>query len=460
MSTSSLLGPSFQKSHKSIPTAGLPWGTLVVSIVLTLYTCAAIGQWGSFFRTLNEFLTASVLIAATAGVVFYPWQTVRIFLCLYLALRLLTMTGLIGYATASYIALVITLGLARKLHSIRKSIPEFPGTGLMLAFAALVTLQFFRATSPHDALPILCDVIAFAVAIWKFGAIPEQSLRKCVEGFILGVLAAGLILFLYSSQPESRLGSEFGFNPNDLGYLAGAALLFAISCACFKRRRWLLWSAIPLLVVLLVASQSRTSVFACATCVGVFVAVRKRRVFLALLLCGSIVLGYFTYHGTADGDPESLSGRLASPFTESFEDSGAHRAVIWGFLLTQVPNYWKLGLGLRNVNHLTEEYGLIPITDALSNRVVGYQSHNMYLTALLEFGILGLILLVAWQARVLVFVVKEPSRYSLLLAALLYFLIQGFFEGLNLDFVSGFLLAAAYSIGSGSQCNQKKTRTA
>ena len=453
MSTSSLLNPSIQQAHKSVPTAGLPWGTLITSIVLTLFTCAAIGQWGPFFTTLNELLTVSILIAATAGVVFYPWQTMRTFLCLYLGLRLFTMTGLIGYATATYMSLAIAVVLARKIHSAGKPIPEFPGTDLMLAFAALVTLQFFRATSPRDALPILCDVIAFALAIWKFSAIPEQIFRKCVEGFILGVLLAGLIVFLYSSQPGSRLGLEFGFNPNDLGNLAGAAILFAVSCAYFKKRRWLLWSAIPLLLVLLFVTGSRTSVFACAACVGVILALRRRRIFWVLLISGSIVLGYFTYSGMLDNDPESLSGRLASPLTESFEDSGAHRAVIWGFLLTQVPNYWKLGLGLRNVNQLTEENGIIPVMAALSDQIVGYQSHNLYLTTLLEFGILGLILLVAWQARVLAFVVKESSRYSLLLAAMLYFLVQGFFTGLNFDFVSGFLLAAAYSTGAGSQCD-------
>jgi O-antigen ligase len=436
---------------KSAPMAGLPWGTLIATAGLTLFTCAKITQSGAFFTTVNLLSTFLFLIAAIIGVVFWPLQTTRTFFCLYLGLRLFSITGLLGYETSIYTSLVIAVVLSWYVQSQRKSVAGLPGTGLVLGLAALVTLQFFRATSFRGALPILCDVIAFALVIWKFQAIPERIFRICIEGFIAGVLAAGLILFLRSSEPETRLGSEFGFNPNDLGSLVGAALLFATSGYFFNNKRWLLRCAVPLLLVLLVATGSRTSIFAYFACAGIFLALKRARVFLVLLLCGSIVLGYLTYRGVLDTDPESLGGRLASPFSESFEDSGAHRAVIWAFLLTQVPHYWKGGVGLRNIENLTEEYGIISVQDAINNVRTGSQSHNIYLTSLLEFGILGLVLLLVWQGRVFAFVIKQRTQYSFLLAVMLYFLIQGFFQGLNLNFVFGFLLVAAFVASRDSQ---------
>lgn len=455
MSTSGLLNPSLDKPYNRVRIADLPWGTLIASVSLTLFACTRINQWGTFFTNANLFSTFSVLIAATIGSLLWPWQTTRTFFCLYLGLRLFSVTGLLGYDTATYLSLVIAAVLPRHVQSARKPVPKLPGTALVLGLAALVTLQFFRATNLPGALPILCDVIAFALVIWKFPAISEQVFRVCIEGFITGVLAAGLILVLQSSEPESRLGFEFGFNPNDLGSLVGAALLFAVSGYFFNKKRWLLWGVVPLLLLLLLATESRTSIFASCACVGIVLALRKPRVFWVLLLCGSIVLGYLTYRKMLDPDPESLSGRLASPFSESFEASGAHRAVIWGFLLTQASQYWKWGMGLKNVENLTEEVGIISVADAINNMRIGLQSHNIYLTSLLEFGILGLILLVAWQATIFVFSIKRRAKYPLLLAAMLYFSIQGFFQGLNLNFVCGLLLVGAYVVSRGSQYNAK-----
>lgn len=451
MSDSSLVPLQFRNRRNSAVFPNLPWGIAIASSGLAASTCIIIIQYGPFFTTANLFLSVLVLIAAGTGVYFYPWQTVRLFVGLYLPLRAFSMTGLIGYDTAAYASLIIAVIVGRRSRGARIKTPGLPGTGLLLGLAALVIVQFFRSTDLRNALPTLVEVIAFALVLWHLRALPEQFLQSCTESFTLGVLGAGLVMFLFSADFSERLGLEYGFNPNDLGGLLGAALLFTLSRECFKKRRWLLWIVIPLLVVLLFATGSRTSIYGCIACLGIFLAMTNPRIFWVLVICISIIVTGLVYRGVFDADPESFSGRITSPVSDSFEDSGAHRFVIWGFLVTQVPNYWKWGVGLRNVQNLTEEVGILSIPDYLRNIRIGSQAHNIYLTALLEYGILGLLLLVAWQIKVIRFGLKRRSVHALLLAVMTFFILEGFFQGQNLNFMTAFFILAAYSISCSRQ---------
>jgi O-antigen ligase len=356
---------------------------------------------------------------------------------------------MVGYSTASYLAFVIAILLARYLKQARSE-SELPGTLWLLCLAVLVFLQFFRSASMRDSFPVLCDILSFTVVIWCFPRISRTDLQRAGSAFIIGTVGAGLAFLFVSPISAYRLGFELGFNPNELGYVIGAALLLLASGSVVRKEHFAFWWMVTALSVLLVLTQSRTSIYACFGAIVLFLFLRRKRLLAASLALAAVALLSVGYVRQVD-DPFSLTGRLASPISESFDESSAQRARIWGFLLTQVGSYWKWGAGLRNVSEITAEAGIGVIGPA-GNVSIGYQSHNLYLTTLLELGVLGLCFLLAWQFGILYRGLRQSDSSALLIPMMLYVMIQGFFGGFfggyNLNFLSAFLLVAAYRVQS------------
>jgi hypothetical protein len=427
-----------------------PWGSAVLSFLITLVACLKLRAAGPSSEHGSLLLTVFMAGCAILALSVFPGKVLRAFVGLYLALEVLGVSSVIGYSTASYLGLVIAVMLARHLAWIDSSKIELPGTRpWLLCLAVLVFLQFFRSTSMRDSFPVLCDSLTFALVVWTFPRISGADLQGVTKAFVCGTLGAGLAFFVVSPLSAYRLGFDLGFNPNELGSVLGAALLLLASGFCIRKEHFSFWYIFAALAALLVLTQSRTSIYACFGGIVLFLVFRKKRLLAMSLALAAVALLLIGYVRQAD-DPLSLTGRLASPVAESFDESSAQRAVIWGFLLTQVGSYWKWGAGLRNVSEMTASAG-IGVAGPSHNVALGYQSHNLYLTVLLELGIFGLLFLLVWQFKVLYSAFQRSSSSALLIPMMLYVMLQGFFGGLNLNFMSAFLLVAAYRWGPESQ---------
>lgn len=425
----------------------LPWGTACLSLFLALAALQRLSAVGPSSTQANVLVTLSLLVCAALAVSAFPGGTLCAFLGLYLALKVLCVSSIVGYSTATYLSLVIATVLARRVGQICKSPIELPGTPWLLWLGVVVFFQFFRSPSLHDAFPVLCDEIVFTLVLWRLPRVPRMDIRAAAKAFIIGTCGAGLAFLLLSPTAVFRLGFDVGFNPNELGNVIGAALLLLTSGFFIRRQGVTFWGLAAILAVLLLRTESRTSIYACFGGIILFLFLRRKRRIAISLALAAVAFVLVSQVKQFDSDPFSLAGRLASPVSESFEDSGAQRAVIWGFLLTQIGNHWKWGAGLRSVPEMTAAAG-IGVMETSGNTSIGYQSHNLYLTLLLELGLLGLVLMLGWQFKILIWGISRPFENALLISIMLYLMIQGFFEGSNLNFLSAFLLIAASRVQS------------
>ncbi len=425
----------------------LPWGTALFALFLALVAFLKSSAAGPSSTQGNVLLTVSLGAGTALAVSTFPAGTLHTFLGLYLALEVLAVNSMVGYSTLTYLSLVIAGLLACCIGQFHKSSIALPGIPWLLCLAVVVFLQFIRSASMRDAFPVLCDEIAFTLVLWSFSQIPRTDIGKATAAFIVGTCGAGLAFLFLSPLTGSRLGFDLGFNSNELGNVVGAALLLLASSLSFRRQRVMFWGIAGILGVLLVLSESRTSTYACFGGIVLFLFLRRKRWIAVSLALAAVALVLVSYWKQLDDDPFALAGRLASPVSLSFEESSAQRAKIWGFLLTQVSDHWKWGIGLRNVSEMTAEAG-IGTTVASNNFFTGYQAHNLYLTLLLELGILGLVLLLGWQLRILSWGFRRPFDNALLICMMLYLMSEGFFQGVMPNFLSAFLLIAAWRVQS------------
>jgi O-antigen ligase len=425
----------------------LPWGTALLSLFLAFVACQKLSAAGPSSTEGNVGFTFFLVACAAAAISLFPKGAFRAFLGLYLALEVLCVSSIVGYRTVTYVSLLFAALLARRLSKAHKWTIELPGTSWLLCLAVVVFAQFFRSASMRDAFPVVCDAFAFTLVLWKLPGIARADIRKAASTFIIGTCGAGLAIFIASPLTMSRLGFDLGFNPNELGNLVGATLMLLASGFFIRREHFSFWWITLTLAVLLLLTGSRTSIYACFGGILLFMILRKRRRIATYMALAAITLALIGYTKQSDDDPFSLTGRVASPISQSFDESSAQRATIWAFLLSQVGTYWKWGAWLTNVSQVADAAGM-PVMDPSNKTFIGYQTHNLYLTILLELGILGLILLLVWQFKFLYWGFRRPYGNALLVPMMLYMIIQGFFQGSNLNFLTAFLLVVAYRVQS------------
>jgi O-antigen ligase len=445
METLPVVDSVFPGSPRAALNERLPWAMVLVSFLLTLIACQQLNITGTPSEGGDVLRTLLLVGCAAIGFLLFPGRTLQTYLCSYLALRVLSVSSLVGYSTTSYIALTIAVLLIYRLNRAHKSPIELPGTPWLLCFAVLVCLQFFRSASMRDSFPVLSDEVVFTLVLWRFAQISKAEIRKAANALIVGTCAGGVAFLLVSKMDTYRLGWDLGFNPNELGNVIGAVLLLLVSGFFLRRQYFAYWGIVGSLAILLLLTGSRSSIYACFLGIILFLFLRKMRRTAVTVAFVAIAIVAMGYSSQLDYDPSSMTGRLASPISLSFDESSAQRATIWAFLLTQVGAHWKWGAGLGNVSVVAEAAGA-PVIE--NNVFVGFQSHNLYLTVLLELGILGLLLLLGWQLKTLYWAFTRPLENALLIAMMLYLTILGFFEGSNLNFLSAFLLIAAYRVQS------------
>ncbi len=163
-----------------------------------------------------------------------------------------------------------------------------PKRALNLAFSARVVLLFLawagasllwtRASSVASAFGYWAELtaeVAFVVLLFAFTS-SDEVLKRSLKGLASGGLALGMVAIATGTTDElGRAGDETFFHPNVLAYRISLAA-FAAWYLCYSdktanaRHSWVIGTVV--LVLLLVSSLSKTSIFAflCGSAVMLF----------------------------------------------------------------------------------------------------------------------------------------------------------------------------------------------
>lgn len=246
-------------------------------------------------------------------------------------------------------------------------------------------------------------------------------------------VAAFLNLAVVIAGPAGPLGHEGIYTQKNTLGAAGALMMFFALFAMFSRsqRRWLTGLIVlPISIALIMASQSKTSLGVAVMAPGLAFAMvlgahtlRFSAAFLMVVIIGLAALLYFVGQAFGLWDFAIVAGTLFGDPTLTARDE------IWGFAIEMVARRPFLGYGF-------ESFWAIGYEGPAHREAPGFVSqmphaHNGYIDTLLQTGLVGLIILVAFLAAALHSASsrKLPALTSwLILTVSIYMIGQNFLE--------------------------------
>lgn len=283
-------------------------------------------------------------------------------------------------------------------------------TTLALVFTMWVGVSALRSGEPERAFTLVIQqmrsfVLFVIVATTTMHLAAAERLNRSVLalGIAFATISLGLYLFM-ARDPEQIRATPSLWNPA-IGYIADmggvirlkglardpnfyslwlAPSLF-IAFALFKRRRIPIGTALVLFAVTLALAASRTFFAAIAASVGSMIAIMalrdkaaaKRLAKVAALAVLAVVAGAIVW--------SLLGGNIVESFVTRMRlASQSPRLEAWPILLREVPNHAIMGIGPRGAEAL----------------LGGMYSHNTYLDLLVELGLVGALLWLAFAAQV------------------------------------------------------------
>lgn len=286
---------------------------------------------------------------------------------------------------------------------------------LLLAFVAWVALGATWAVNSGD---VLTDASRFLLNFTLF-AIIFTAIRGRVElGWLLAAFIAGVaITALYGlvvrpvedPRKVDRVASTVG-NPNELAAVLVAGMTLATGAALALRGSALrapaaVIAGLTLATLILTGSRGGVIALSVTLLAAVIFAGRWRGPMLALVAVLAMAAVGFFFTLT----PQAIQDRLLSVTPGELRASQEARGTIWQVGLRVSAENLATGVGSSNFNDVSINYVFDTPGAARSDQIFDEAKtmHNMYLQALVETGVLGLILFLAillfilrtcWQA--------------------------------------------------------------
>lgn len=250
------------------------------------------------------------------------------------------------------------------------------------------------------------DALEVFVKLWLIGLVASNVANSRRELYLLVVVWLGFFAlypvrgtffnFFSGVTHFGRYAWNFTFaNPNDLAALTLPMLAMAVMVLQAERTsRWVRWSALAgviLLPLLIVITQSRGGIIALATMALLILAQYRRQA--RGLAIGVLVAGVVAIAAPPEAW-ERLSG-LSEARTDlgavDEEGSADQRFEIWRVAVAMAADRPLTGVGLGNYAEAHAEYAQ---SSQFRQTARGRRdTHSIYLNALAETGVLGLVLL-------------------------------------------------------------------
>ena len=374
------------------------------------------------FRTL----TALGLVLATAGAMM-RWPSLTIVALLIICQELDPAQGFGGpsasgllflghqvyfttVARLSLLTLVVLLGFGRVAIAARPEQPRRTAVLLVLLlgayYVALLWLDGTSLTSAINQDARFAILFGGCFAIGTFAAFSRDWMKNAVpvlQWVLTGMALIGMYLAA-TGQGQGQTGTTIIFYDSAMGAIAGAAVLAAILTPAAERnwRTWWLAGA-GLIVVVLAARRNVWAAMAVALLLGLTVARNRAR--LALRIAAGVAVALIA---------------LAVIAPSLLNEIGHQLSAIWGATQGSAADASVQG-HLSDISIGWDAVKASPISGVGPNgHVVGLlvqgggplYIHNEVLESWLRFGLLGAILVVAFQAVILVqglIVLRRPT---------------------------------------------------
>jgi hypothetical protein len=380
-----------------------PWP--IASLVprgLAVMSCAGLGILVACLAVNSASAILGVAVAAWLAflVVRKPMATTLVlygFLLPFDSLLGLSVGGTLTRYVGILLAGAAILTMLRKRASIAR--PPSPAWWVV-AYCCVALVTVFWSVEPELSaarIPTMISLVGLYLLLC-ICPISSSELRWAVGATIVGGAAAGLLLivqfaaggFTLASRYTISIGGSAMTDPNGaaVSLLVPLALSVCLALGYDRRLPMFAFTLSAILCVLGIAlTESRTGLLSMVVVLVVIVvgarragATRLRRLGLGVVLAvGTLALL------TLDG------GALILRVQEAVQTGGAGRLTIWTVGLAAARQYWAAGAGLETFSPV---YTRFAYEASGAWRGVDRSAHSIYLAALVETGVAGLLSMV------------------------------------------------------------------
>jgi hypothetical protein len=277
---------------------------------------------------------------------------------------------------------------------------------LALLFVLWNALAVVWSIVPNESLQRLityAQLLGLVFLLWDLYDTPEavdSGLQAYVAGAYVAVLAT-IGQYVWSAEPgQSRYSAPGDVDPNDLGLGLALAMPLAWHLASTARRRWpalrlINYLYIPAGILAIVLTASRTALICSLVALSFPLwSLLRARIVAQVVTLVVLLVSLLAVQSLV---PESSLQRLATA-GESIESGDLNgRVALWGQGLDAYQKHPLVGVGSKAYKHA------IP---------AGKVAHNVFISVLVELGIIGLGLFLAILVVVLFGAVNQPRWHS------------------------------------------------
>ena len=317
-------------------------------------------------------------------------------------------------SASSMLGALLGVALLVQLATTRRGSPRLSAAvPLWVIFLALCGLSFFWSVAPTATLNgvlVLASLVILYVAL-ALTHFDRTTLRRFENSVVLGgvlVVGYGLAqLLLLGGLPETDGGTaRFGndlLDPNN----QAASLLLPLAITAWRTlhadspsRRWVFAGASLVLFLGIAMTGSRGGFLAAVVVFATVVlfSTARRTLKLALALAAVLFLTVLLVV-----QPGGVGTRQLE------RDTSSGRVDIWNVALNSCPEYCLAGAGWGGFPEVYKEQLAATPEAKVQLGGVAYQPHNIFLLALVEAGVLGLVLMALALGIALVSAVRLPD---------------------------------------------------
>lgn len=313
-----------------------------------------------------------------------------------------------GLGTINRLVGIMCVGLAAFAVA-KNGVFRVPGV-FLIVFAIYVLWSmttFFWTIDPEQSMvgiKTLVQLLVFAWLIWEF-AVQEREQTALLAAYVFGAyvsIASILYYFSLGIQSSWFRYSAHGFDPNEIGLILALGVPIAWRLALTEKRWWLapvyyLYVPLAFLAITLTASRTAFVVVLVAALYVLWTLSRAHWVSrLASLIIVLAAIGSLLFLV-----PEYSLERLSSLTSSVMGGRLNIREYIWARGLSVFSEDPLLGIGITGFRTGVEQF-----------KTGGFAPHNLFLSVLVEQGLIGLMLFLAVLIAAALHVMRMPALQS------------------------------------------------
>ena len=253
----------------------------------------------------------------------------------------------------------------------------------------------------------------------------KRVIDYCLYGFSFGAIVLSVLFYFgigveVNTIQEGDRFSMFGSNENVLGIIQAISVAVILNLFILKDRlnlhrvRYVFLAPIVLSVTMIMATGSRTALLILSIVFVISLLFYQTKTYYKVIIIAiGFVVGYFALQWFLTSD----STILARVFTSIDEGNTGGRTYIWERYLAYFPEHPILGVGDAGMMDLAIKSG-VGTTEVLGYRTA-LSPHNVLIEVLMETGLVGLLIMLAFWWKTFKCSFKSLKRYRVSLPLVL-----------------------------------------